>query len=86
MVPPILAAKDHRAETLGHGQGHHNVKYEKQKNRAHRQKMHDPGAVEIPEEICENLELHRLPNRQSGQDRDDASSNHSAIKKANHYA
>jgi hypothetical protein len=53
--------------------------------------MYDPGAVEIPEEI---LELHRLPNRQSGQDRDDAGSNQSTIKKpfaphcrsTNHYA
>src|SRR5664279_234662 len=50
VAPKMSAAADHSAETLGHGQGHHDMKNEKQKNRAHRQKMDDPRPVEIAEE------------------------------------
>jgi len=48
------------------------MKNEKQKDRAHRQKMDDARPVEIAEEHGEGLELHRLPNRKTRQDRDNA--------------
>src|ERR1019366_10546023 len=54
------------------------------KNRAHRQKVDDPGTLEIAEQHGESLQLHWLPDCETRQHRDKARKDPPAIEEALH--
>jgi hypothetical protein len=55
---------------------------EKQHDYRHRPKMDKSSRVEIAKERGQDADLHRLPNRNAGQDDQDARSDDAAVKEA----
>ena len=53
---------------------------EEQHDRSHAEKMHEPCGLEIVEQRRQLGELHRLPDRETGQNDDDADQNDADIE------
>src|SRR5271169_4961549 len=78
------ASKDHRAQALRHQKRERNMDRQKRHDRGYGEEVHVTRPVVTAEQRSEIFELHRLPDRSTGQRDDDAGQNDAEIKQPLH--
>jgi hypothetical protein len=69
---------------LRHDQRQRDMNDQEQHDRGHAEKMHEPCGLKVVEQRRELRELHRLPDRETGEDDEDTDQHDADVKKLLH--